>query len=140
MLLQSKRQQELRKKVITMSGNNQLIKIARYNTKLNAILNVNFDAFMIYRSKGLLTHLINRKHFIAVKYIDYLQDIIQNPDYAGYNNGKLELIKCYNDNIFISIKLDSQKECYYVATVYEVKKSKIDAYVKCGRLSSVNIN
>ncbi len=39
-----------------------------------------------------------------------------------------------NDNIFISIKLDEKKSKYYIVTVFDVKKGKIDSYVKSGRL------
>ena len=81
-----------------------------------------------------MTHLIKRKHFIAAKYIDHLDEIISYPDYAGCYNGNIELVKCYNDNIFISIKLDEKKSKYYIATVFDVKKGKIDSYVKSGRL------
>lgn len=48
------------------------------------------------------------------------------------------MVKCYKDNIFIAIKLDAKKSKYYVATVFEVKKGKIDSYVKSGRLVPVN--
>ena len=47
----------------------KLIKIAAFNTDLNALLGTNFQAFSIYRSKGLLAHLLNRKHFVAAKYM-----------------------------------------------------------------------
>ena len=95
----------------------KLIWVAVFNTDLNILLGTEFQAFSIYRSKGLLTHLINRKHFIAAKYIDYLPEIIRSPDYAGYYDGKVELVKMFKDNIFISIKLDEKKHQYYVATM-----------------------
>lgn len=115
----------------------KLIKIATFNTKLNDILGTDFLAFNIYRSKGLLTHLINKKHFTAAKYIDYLPEIITSPDYAGYYDGNIELVKMYKDNIFISIKLDTKRKQYYVATMFEVKNSKIESYVRTGRLKKV---
>ena len=114
-----------------MRNEDKLIKVAHYNTKLNSVLG--FD----YSAKGLLTHLIKRKHFVAAKYIDHLDDIISHPDYVGCYNGNIELVKCYNDNIFISIKLDEKKSKYYIATVFDVKKGKIDSYVKSGRLIPV---
>ena len=120
------------------NDDNKLIKVAHYNTKLNPIIGVDFEAFIVYRSKGLLTHLMNRRHFIAAKYIDYLSDIIHNPDFAGYHNGNIELVKCYKDNLFVSIRLDHRKSHYYVATIFDVKKSKIATYVKSGRLKIVN--
>ncbi len=115
----------------------KMIKIARFNTSLNNLLGTDYPSFEIYRSKGLLAHLINRKHFVAAKYIDFLPEIISSPDYAGCYNGNLELVKIYRDNIFLCIKLDVKKNRYYVATVFDVKMSKIEAYVNSGRLKKV---
>ena len=88
----------------------------------------------IFRSKGLLTHLIKRKHFVATKYLDYLSDIINSPDYAGTYKGQIELVKRLKDNIFVSLKLDERKSIYYVATLFDVKEAKIESYCKSGRL------
>lgn len=56
----------------------------------------------IYRSKGLPSHIVKRKHYRCLKYIDYIPDIILKPDYIGINpneQGKsIELIKRYADN------------------------------------------
>ncbi len=117
----------------------KLIKIATFNTELNALLGTDFQAFSIYRSKGLLTHLINRKHYTAAKYIDYLPEIISSPDYAGYTDGNIELVKIFKDNIFISIKLDGKRNQHYVATMFDVKTGKIEAYLKSGRLKKVEL-
>lgn len=118
----------------------KLIRIATFNTNLNALLGTEYQAFAIYRSKGLLTHLIKRKHFTAAKYVDYLPEIIETPDYAGYYDGNIELVKIFKDNIFISIKLDGKKLQYYVATMFDVKMGKIEYYLKTGRLKKVEIN
>ena len=121
-----------------MGRDDKLIRIASYNTNLNHWLCVEYISFPIYRSKGLLTHLINRNHFVAAKYIDYLPEIIKTPDFAGVHDGNIELIKCFKDNIFISIKLDVKNNKYYVATVFDVKQSKIDSYVRSGRLVKID--
>lgn len=121
-------------KDLYMGKDDKLIKVASYNTELNYWLGTEFESFPIYRSKGLLTHLMNRKHFVAAKYIDYIPEIISNPDYAGVHEDNIELVKCFKDNIFISIKLDTKKSKHYVATVFDVKQSKIDSYVRSGRL------
>ena len=119
-------------------SSNKLFEIAKYNTKFNDILGVEYDSFIIYQSKGLLTHLIKRKHFVAAKYLEFLPDIIQTPDYIGETNGNIEFVKCYMDNIFICVKLDSKKKIYYVSTVFDIKSRKIDSYVKSGRLIRIN--
>ena len=116
----------------------KLIYIGEFNTQLNTIIGTSFNSFSIYRSKGLLAHLIKQKHYVASKYIDYLPDIINDPDFAGVYKGTIEMVKVYKDNIFISIKLDEKNGYYYVATIFDVKKSKIDSYVRSNRLKIVS--
>ena len=120
-----------------MGKKDKLIRLAVLNTEISKVLNENLESLIVYRSKGLISHLIKRKHYVALKYINMLPDIIERPDYAGYYKGNVELVKCYSDNIFVSIRIDSNKKYYYVTTVFEVKKSKIDSYVKSGRINKV---
>ena len=122
---------------VKMSNSDKLKKITQFNTKFNKILGTEYEAFDIYMSKGLKTHLIKQKHFIAAKYIDRLNEIIETPDYIGNNNGNIEIVKIYKENIFITIKLDEKKGRYYVATMFDVKKGKIDAYINSNRLKPV---
>ena len=81
--------------------------------------------------------MLKRKHFTAIKYIDYLSEIINQPDYVGIYNQNIEMVKCLGDNIFVSIKIDARKSKYYVSTVFDVKESKISSYVASGRLIEV---
>lgn len=123
-----------------MGNSDKLFQVARFNPEFNKILKTSYEAFMIYQSKGLLTHLLKRKHYVAAKYIDNIPEIIRKPDYIGTYNSSIEFVKCYKDNIFISVKLDTKRNKYYVATAYEVKQGKIESYVKSGRLNKVGIN
>lgn len=122
-----------------MGNSDKLFQVARFNTELNKILDTSYEAFIIYQSKGLLTHLLKRNHYVAAKYIGDIPEIISKPDYIGTYNGSIEFVKCYRDSIFISVKLDVKRNKYYVATAYDVKQSKIDSYVKKGRLNRVEI-
>ena len=115
----------------------KLIFVAKLNSKKLKSFLLGDKDISIYRSKGLLAHLLKRKHFLAVKYFDYIPDIIENPDYAGSSDGQIELVKCFNDNMFLCIKLDEKRKIYYVATLYNVSQSKIESYCKSGRLSKV---
>ncbi len=94
----------------------------------------------IYRSKGLLSHLLKRKHYVAAKYFDYIPEILSSPDYAGVTEGNIEMVKCFKNNIFLSVKLDVAKSIYYVATLFDVKESKIEAYCKSGRLQKIDVD
>ncbi len=122
---------------VKMSGSDKLKKITKFNTKFNKILGTEYEAFDIYMSKGLKTHLIKQKHYIASKYVDKLNEIIESPDYIGNHNRNIEIVKVYKENIFISIKLDEKNSRYFVATMFDVKKGKIDAYINTGRLKNV---
>ncbi len=106
--------------------------------RILSLLNISINGIKIYRSKGLLAHILKRKHYKAAKYFDYITDIIENPDYAGVTDGQIELVKIFKDNIFLSIKLDIANQIYYVATVFDVSKSKIDVYCKSGRLTKLD--
>lgn len=115
----------------------KMIFVTELSDNLLNLLGIQTQNFKIYRSKGLLAHLLKRKHYTAAKYLDYLPEIINNPDYAGITAGQIELVKCFKDNIFLSIKLDQTKSIYYIATVFDVKKSKIDSYCRSGRLKNL---
>ncbi len=115
-----------------------MIFITELPNTLLSILGLQFKFIKIYRSKGLLAHLIKRKHYQAAKYLDYIPEIINTPDYAGFYNGQIELVKIFKDNIFLSIKLDKSKDIYYVATLFDVSISKIESYCKTGRLKKLD--
>ncbi len=116
-----------------------LIKVGKFKQKFNQILGVNMPEFDIYRSKGLPAHMIKREHGKCLKYIDFVPDIIEKPDYIGINpnesgNVSIELIKKYKDNVLIGIKLDSDNGYYYVSTMHDVQESKIKRRLNSGRL------
>ena len=82
--------------------------------------------------------MIKRKHFDCLKHIDHIPDIISKPDYIGINpneSGKsIELIKKYDNNIMIGIKLDVDKKYLYVSTMHSIQESKILRRLHSGRL------
>ena len=82
----------------------------------------------------------NEDKLIKVAHYNTKLNSVLGFDYAGCYNGNIELVKCYNDNIFVSIKLDEKESKYYIATVFDVKKGKIDSYVKSGRLVPICSN
>lgn len=47
-----------------------------------------------------------------MKYLDKINEILDNPDFIGINpneENSIELIKKFNDNVLIGIKLDTDK-------------------------------
>ena len=120
-------------------SNNETILVGEYNEKFNTILNVDIETKNIYRSKGLPAHMVKRSHFDSLKYIDYIPDIINNPDYIGVNPNEksgetIELVKRYNDNILVGIKLDKKNDYLYVSTMHSINESKIQNRLHSGRL------
>lgn len=116
----------------------KLLKVGKYNKKFNDILEIKISDFDIYRSKGLPTHMLKRHHEKCLKYIDYIPDIIKNPDYIGINPNEteaesIELIKRYKDNILIGIKLDKDNDYLYVSTMHDISESKIQRRLFSGR-------
>lgn len=116
----------------------ELLKVGKYNPKFNDILNIEMKELDIYRSKGLPAHMLKRKHYKCLKYIDYIPDIIEKPDYIGINPNEqgmsIELVKRYRDNVMIGIKLDTDGEYLYVSTVHNIQESKIPRRLHSGRL------
>lgn len=127
-----------------MNKKGELFKIGKYNQMFNEILGVNIGGLDIYRSKGLPAHMIKRKHFKCLKYIDYISDIIKKPDYIGVNPNEnemsIELIKRYKDNVLVGIKLDMDGEYLYVSTVHDIQESKIERRLHSGRIKRFYID
>lgn len=121
-----------------------LIKVGKYNCKFNEILGIDIETLDIYRSKGLPAHMVRRKHFKCLRYIDYIPDIILEPDYIGINPNEqgtsIELIKRYADNVMIGIKLASDGEYLYVSTMHDVQESKILRRLYSGRIKEFPVD
>lgn len=122
----------------------EMLKVGKYNLKFNEILGTNIKDFDIYRSKGLPSHMVKRKHFNCLKYIDYIPDILLKPDYIGVNpneQGKsIELIKRYADNVLIGVKLDTEGEYLYVSTMHDLQESKISRRLHSGRIKVFTVD
>ncbi len=124
---------------------NKLLKVGKYNLAFNDILGINLSDFDIYRSKGLPAHMLKRHHEKCLKYIDYIPDIIKEPDYIGINPNEtevqsIELIKRYKDNVLIGIKLDKDNDYLYVSTMHDISESKIQMRLFSGRFKEFIID
>ncbi len=95
------------------------------------------DYDYIYQSDGLMKH-IKKRHPKCVEYLSKLPEIISSPDYIGINpneKGKsFELVKIFDNNVQIGIKLDASKKYLYVATLYTITDSKLQHGLNNGRL------
>lgn len=79
-----------------------------------------------------------------MKYIDYIPEIIKNPDYVGINPNEsiisFELIKKYSDNIMIGIKIDTDGRYLYVSTMHDIQESKVKRRLFSGRLKQIGVD
>lgn len=120
---------------------NELIKVGEYNVKFNELLGEEIELQEIFMSKGLPAHILKRKHYKALEYIEHIPEIIRTPDYIGINPNEkgqtLELIKCYKNNILLGIKVDFQKHYLYVSTMHDIQQSKINRRLHSGRIKRV---
>lgn len=116
-----------------------LIKVGTYKIEFNEILGIDISELDIYQSSGLKKHMLKSRHEKCLKYIECISEIINDPDYIGVNpneNGadSIELIKRYEDNVLIGIKLDRDNDYLYVATMHDIQESKIQRRLHSGRI------
>lgn len=116
----------------------KLISVGKYNKKFNELLGINITQEEIFRSTGLPAHLVKRNHGNCLKYIDYISDIIEHPDYIGRNpnekGNSVELVKKYKDNILLGIKVDLSTNSLYISTMFDLQESKLQRRLHSGRL------
>lgn len=121
-----------------MEEKDDLLKVGSFNEQFNTILGTDIELLEIFRSKGLPAHMVKRKHYKCLKYIDYIPDIISKPDYIGINpnesENSIEIVKQYDDSVLLGIKLDSDGKYLYVSTMYDVQESKVLRRLHSGRL------
>ena len=116
-----------------------LFKVGVYIQAFNDILNINLPCGDILQSAGLIVH-VKKRHPDYVDYLENVSEIIMYPDYIGVNpheGNSIELVKCFDENIQIGIKLDIKNNYLYVSTLFDVKESKIKAREASGRLKRV---
>lgn len=118
----------------------KLLPIAPFNKLINKHLPYAFNHNYIYQSSGLKKHILKR-HPECVEYLQYLPFIINHPDYIGVNPNEsgtsFELIKVFDKNIQIGIKLDVKDDYLYVATLHSITDGKLQHGIENGRLKKI---
>lgn len=116
--------------------NSNLTEVGYYNEIFNKKLHIDLPCLKIYQSKGLEKH-IQKRHPSCIQYMNNISDIINNPDYIGMNPkepNSIELIKNYGLDIQIAVKLNTDNDYYYVASLYNVSSAKMKNRLKIGRI------
>lgn len=123
-----------------------LLIMGKYNPVFNSILEINIpEKYIIYRSEGLPIHMKKRNHENCLKYVECIPEIIKAPDYIGVNPNEkktdsVELVKRYEDNVLVGIKLDKSSEYLYVSTMHDIPETKIARRLHSGRLKEFNVD
>lgn len=91
--------------------------------------------------KGLLRHIEKRNHLDVLPYYPNLSDILKNPDYVGINPREkgvsMELIKTFDKNVLVALKLHSSKGFYYIPSMYLIQDYKLSSRINSGRLKKL---
>ena len=119
----------------------KMLLVGEYNPSLNELTGLRLGRMPVYQSKGMQSHMMKKKHFKALKYINDVSSIILAPDYVGTDNSKddptIMFVKRYKDNIMIALRLSPSERYLYIATMYDIADNKIDRLVYSGRLKQV---
>ncbi len=115
--------------------------IAELSDAILSQLSVEFPTKTIYQSEGLSKH-IEKRHPDCLSYIDKIPEIISNPDFCGVNprekNPSCELVKIFDNNIQIGIKLDAKNDYLYVATLHTITQAKLEKRIETERLKAID--
>ena len=70
-----------------------------------------------------------------LKYQYRLPQILAEPDYVGINDvdGSLEYVKVFSEHVKLAVRVAGNDKLY-VRSMYVVKKSRTDYFIKSGRL------
>ena len=115
----------------------------KVTTHIKKILGINNDIQNIRYSKdNLKKHLIKRNHIDVLKYLDKIDDIINNPDYIGVHpnekKGSIEYVKVFDDNVLIALKINDSQDCYYIPSMYTITDYKLQSRLFSGRLKKID--
>lgn len=114
----------------------ELIAVGKYAEAFNEATAQSLPCETIYQSVGLYKHILKR-HPDEIGNIQYVPSIIKQPDYIGRNpkeQNSIELVKHIGDNLQVCIKLDTDDNYLYVASIYVISEGKLKNRINSGRL------
>lgn len=110
--------------------------VGQYREIFNTLTNQNLPCEAIYQSSGLIKH-IQKRHPGKDSLETLIPEIILKPDFVGKNPkeiNSIELVKQYDENVMVCIKLDQKDDYLYVASVFEISAGKLQNRINSGRL------
>jgi len=122
-------------------------KVGKIKISISELLELDLPR-IVYASPGVINHIKKRHGRQLTKkmkdnIIDIIEKVVKEPEYVGLNyrrenGGSLELIKKV-DNIvlLLGLEIDSEEQYIYVATMYPITLSKMNARIYRGRLIKI---
>lgn len=117
----------------------KMIKVGVYPQKFNEISGANLPCIDILKSVGFYKHVL-KSHAEYIGYIEFISEIIENPDYIGVNPkvpNSIELVKLYDEHILISIELDKDENYLFVSSLYNIEAPKLQRRLHSGRIKRI---
>ena len=122
-------------------------KVGKIKISISELLELDLPR-IVYASPGVINHIKKRHGRQFTKkmkdnIIDIIEKIIKEPEYVGLNyrrgnGGSLELIKKVDNIILLlGLEIDSEEQYIYVATMYPITLSKMNARIYRGRLIKI---
>ena len=122
-------------------------KVGKIKISISDLLEIDLPR-IVYASPGVINHIKKRHGRQFTKkmkdnIIDIIEKVIKEPEYVGLNSrrgngGSLELIKKVDNIILLlALEIDSEEQYIYVATMYPITLSKMNARIYRGRLMKI---
>ena len=122
-------------------------KVGKIKISISELLELDLPR-IVYASPGVINHIKKRHGRQFTKkmkdnIIDIIEKIIKDPEYVGLDyrrvaGGSIELIKRVDNIILLlGLEIDLEEQYIYVATMYPITLSKMNARIYRGRLVKV---
>jgi hypothetical protein len=114
-------------------------KIGEFSEEVINVLNLEIPVgTAIYIGESNLRHMKNTHPREFEKYYRRLPRILSDPDYVGINqsDGSIEIVKIFSKYIKIAVRIANDGD-YYIRSLYEVGKSRVESSLKNGQLKSL---
>ena len=122
-------------------------KVGKIKSSISDLLELDLPK-MVYASPGVINHIKKRHGRQLTKkmkenIMEIIEKVIEEVEYVGLdykrgNGGSLELVKRIDNIILLlGLEIDSNEQYIYVATMYPITLSKMNARIYRGRLIKI---
>lgn len=122
-------------------------KVGKIKSSISELLELDLPR-IVYASPGVINHIKKRHGRQFTKkmkdnIVDIIEKVIKEPEYVGLecrrgSGGSLELIKKIDNVILLlGLEIDIEEKYIYVATLYPITLSKMNARIYRGRIIKI---